>query len=94
MTEEEFCSKHGITRLNRTARPEMINGRPYIPFRTVVQLDITEYGITSLKEMSERDKTALELMHREHYENYMREKYPGIKSAWERYQLLLKIAND
>ena len=94
MTEEEFCSKHGISRLYRT-NPEMINGRPFIPFRSSnVQLDITEYGINSLKEMSERDKTALELMHREHYENYMREKYPGIKSAWERYQLLLKIAND
>ena len=88
MTEDEFCSKHGIIRMVKT-----INSNYGLFYNNTVQVDITEIGINSLMEISERDNTALELMHREQYENYIREKYPGVKTAWEHYQLLLKIAN-
>lgn len=92
MTEDEFCSKHGIIRMVKTINSNYGLLNHQFGYNTV-QVDITEIGINSLMEISERDNTALELMHREHYENYMREKYPGIKTAWEHYQLLLKIAN-
>jgi hypothetical protein len=92
MTDAEFVRKFGI--FSMTCQEKEVDF--YYGFRTDthITIEMSNFGVDLIKNMCYHEDQVYDILRKEHHEKDMREKYPAIQSAWDNYQLLLKIAND
>ena len=92
MTDAEFVRKFGI--LSMYCQEKELDF--YYGFRsdTRITIEMSNVGVDLIKTMCDHEDQVHDILRKELHEKDMREKYPAIQTAWDNYQLLLKIAND